>query len=189
MTRGGSLAAFAAFGVFWGGWAVVLPDVKAATGASVESLGVALLAVAAAALPSMVLTGQLIDRFGPSLLPVAAVLFGVAILLPGLATSVWQLALALAVVGAASGALDVAINFGATSIEACGGAPIMQKAHASFSAGFLVASLVVGVAREVGAGPLPILAARRRSCSRPPGRTGTRAHTPLRRSEEADASP
>lgn len=158
MTPRGSLSAFGAFGVFWGAWAVLLPQIKEQTGASVGALGIALLFIAAAALPSMIVTGLLLDRFGPRLLPVAAVFFGAAVLLPGFAQSVWQLALSLVVVGAASGALDVAINFGATSIEACGGAPIMQKAHASFSGGFLVASVLAGLAREAGAEPYAILA-------------------------------
>jgi MFS family permease len=155
----GSLAAFGAFGAFWGAWAVLLPAVKEQTVASVDALGVVLLLLAGAALPSMLVTGLLIDRFGPRLLPPAAVLFAAAVVLPAFTRSVWQLALALVVVGAASGALDVAINFGATSIEAAGGAPIFQKAHASFSGGFLVASVAAGLAREAGADPLPILAA------------------------------
>ncbi|MEO8289793.1 MAG: MFS transporter [Gaiellaceae bacterium] len=159
MTPRGSLSAFGSFGVFWGAWAVLLPAVKEQTGASVGELGVALLFVAGAALPAMLLTGVLIDRFGPRVLPAAAVFFGVAVLLPGLAQSLWQLILALAVVGAASGALDVSINFGATSIEACGGAPIMQRAHAFFSGGFLVGSVFAGLAREAGAQPVAILLA------------------------------
>ena len=159
MTRLGSLSAFAAFGVFWGAWAVLLPAIKEQTGASVTALGVALLFVAAAALPAMFLTGLLIDRIGPRVLPFAATFFGLAVLLPGLAQSPLQLALALVLVGVASGALDVSINFGATSIEACGGAAIMQKAHASFSAGFLAGSVLAAVAREAGVQPVPILLA------------------------------
>jgi MFS family permease len=159
VTRRGSLSAFAAFGVFWGAWAVLVPAVKEQTGASVTALGVALLFVAAAALPTMFATGLLLDRFGPKILPFAAILFGLAVVLPGLAQNLWQLVLALIVVGAASGALDVSINFGATSIEACGGAPIMQKAHASFSGGFLAGSVCAALAREAGVHPVPILLA------------------------------
>ena len=159
MTRLGSLSAFGAFGVFWGAWAVLLPAIKEQTGASVAELGVALLFVAAAALPAMFATGLLLDRLGPRILPLSAVLFGLAVLLPGFADSVWELVLALILVGAASGALDVSINFGATSIEACGGAPIMQKAHASFSGGFLVGSVFAAIAREAGVDPVPILLA------------------------------
>jgi hypothetical protein len=69
MTRRGSLSAFGAFGIFWGAWAVLLPAIKEQTGASVAELGVALLFVAAAALPPMLATGALIDRFGPRLIP------------------------------------------------------------------------------------------------------------------------
>jgi MFS family permease len=157
LTRRGSIAAFGAFGVFWGAWAVLLPAIKEQTGASVEEIGIALLFVAGAALPTMLATGALIDRFGPKVLPASAAFFGVAVLLPGFSQSVWQLILALAVVGAASGALDVSINYGATSIEACGGAPIMQKAHASFSGGFFLGSLAAGAARQFGAEPVAIL--------------------------------
>jgi MFS family permease len=169
VTRRGSLSAFAAFGVFWGAWAVLLPAIKEHTGASVVALGVALLFVAAAALPAMFLTGLLLDRFGPRILPFAAIFFGLAVLLPGFAQSPLQLALALVVVGIASGALDVSINFGATSIEACGGAPIMQKAHASFSAGFLAGS-VLALSRERSEPNRCLFSLRRRWCrSSPPG--------------------
>jgi MFS family permease len=155
----GSLAAFGAFGAFWGAWAALLPAIKEQTDASVDALGVALLFIAGAALPAMLLTGLLIDRFGPRLLPLSAVFFGAAVVLPGFTQSVWQLVFALIVVGVASGALDVAINFGATSIEAGGGAPIFQKAHAFFSGGFLAASVLAGLAREAGGEPLQILLA------------------------------
>lgn len=153
----GPLAAFAAFGVFWGAWGVVLPDVKTQVGASVGQLGAALLAIGLGALPAMVVTGRIADRTGAHALPFALVLFAIAVVLPGLAGSVWQLALALALVGAASGALDVVVNVAATSVEASGGPRIMQIAHALFSAGFLVAAVAVGLAREAGAEPLPLL--------------------------------
>ena len=91
----GPLAAFASFGAFWGAWGVLLPDVKEQTGASVAGLGAALLAVGLAALPAMLVTGRVVDRVGPRALPSALLLFGAAVVLPGLTGSVWQLALAL----------------------------------------------------------------------------------------------
>jgi MFS family permease len=155
----GPLAAFFAFGLFWGAWGVLVPAIKDQTGASVSELGVALVFVAATALPAMLGAGVLLDRFGLRLLPLAAVAFGASVLLPGVAGSVWTLALALAVVGATSGALDVAINVAATTMEARRSVRLIQRAHALFSAGFLTGAVLVGVAREAGAGPLPILAA------------------------------
>jgi MFS family permease len=159
VTPRASLFAFGSFGAFWGAWAVVLPAIKEQTGASIGQLGIALLFIAGGALPAILTTGFLIDRFGPRLLPLSGIGFAVAATLPGLTNSVWTLALALAVLGATSGALDVAINFGAARVEACGGAPIFLKAHAFFSGGFLVAAVLSGLAREVGSEALPILIA------------------------------
>ena len=159
MRARGPLAAFAAFGVFWGAWGALLPGIKEQTGASVGELGFALLFIAGAALPAMLLAGVLLDRIGPALLPLTAALFGAAALLPGFAHSVWQLVPALVVLGATSGAFDVSINVAASGIESGGAARIMQKAHGFFSGGFLVGSPLSGLARELGAEPLPILVA------------------------------
>ena len=153
----GPLLAFAAFGAYWGAWGVLVPDVKEQVDASVTQLGVAFLAIALAALPAMLVTGRIVDRVGPRIMPLTLVLFAGAALLPGLAGSVPQLALALILVGLTSGAVDVVINVAATNVETSGGPRVMQIAHALFSAGFLVAALAVGLARGGGAGPLPIL--------------------------------
>ena len=153
----GPLFAFAAFGSFWGAWGVLVPDIKDQVGASVTQLGVAFLAVAIAALPAMLLTGRVVDRVGPRVMPLLLALFGVAAVLPGLTNSVWQLALTLVFVGVTTGAVDVVINVAATNVETSGGPRVMQIAHALFSAGFLVAAIAVGLARGAGAEPLPIL--------------------------------
>jgi MFS family permease len=156
-SRLGPLAAFAAFGVFWGAWGVLLPDVKQQVGASVAGLGAALLFISLAALPAMVVAGRLSDRLGPRLVAPTLLLFAGAIVLPGLTHSVVWLAVALVAVGAASGALDVAINVAATTEEAASGTRFIQIAHALFSAGFLVAALAVGLARQAGTDPLAVL--------------------------------
>lgn len=153
----GPLFAFAAFGAYWGAWGVLVPDVKEQVDASVTQLGIAFLAVALAALPAMLVTGRIVDRVGPRILPLTLVLFGVAAVLPGLANSVWQLTLAMVLVGLTTGAVDVVINVAATNVETSGGPRVMQVAHALFSTGFLVAAITVGVARGAGAGPLPVL--------------------------------
>ena len=159
MKPGGPLLAFAAFGAYWGVWAVVVPDVKERTGASVTEFGVALFAVAAAALPAMLLTGRWIDRRGPGIVAPTLVGYGFAAVLPGLVDSVVALALALALIGALSGVLDVGINVAASTVEATGGPRIMQAAHALFSAGFLVAAVASGLARTAGVEPAWLLLA------------------------------
>jgi MFS family permease len=153
----GPLFAFAAFGAYWGAWGVLVPDIKDQVDASVTQLGVAFLAVAVAALPAMLVTGRIVDRVGPTIMPLTLILFGASVILPALAGSVWQLALALLLVGASSGAVDVVINVAATNVETSGGPRVMQVAHALYSAGFLVAAVTVGLARGAGAGPFPVL--------------------------------
>jgi MFS family permease len=152
-------AAFAAFGAFWGAWAAVLPAVQRHVGASKGELGLALLFVAVGALPAMLATGALVDRLGRSLVGPSLLLFAAAIVAPGFADSVRGLALALLGVGIGSGALDVAVNAQASSLEAASGRRLMPVAHALFSAGLVVASVSVGLARQAGAGPHGVLLA------------------------------
>ena len=158
MRSRGPLLAFFAFGAFWGAWGVLLPDVKENVGASVSELGLALFAVGFAALPAMLLTGRIVDSVGPRATPAALLLFAVAGVLPAFADSLGALVPALLVLGAATGALDVVINSAATSVEAATGRRIIQVAHALFSGGFLAAAIGAGIARGLGAGPLPVLA-------------------------------
>jgi MFS family permease len=151
-------AAFAAFGLFWGGWAACLPAIQRQTDASESQLGLALLAVALASLPAMLAAGRLADLFGARLVPVGLVTFGVASALPGLAHSVPALAALLLLLGVATGMLDVAINADASRIEAAFRVRVMDGLHAAFSAGVLVGGVSAGLLRRAGAHPSWILA-------------------------------
>ena len=144
---------FAALGIFWGVWGAAVPAVQRQTGASDGELGLALVLVGVGALVSMRAAGVLGDRFGPRLTPIAVGAFGLAGVLPGLAHSPAQLYLYLLLIGATSGAMDVAINADAVRYEVRSGRPLLNLAHACFSAGVLVASLATGLLRWAGAGP------------------------------------
>ena len=154
-----AIAAWSSFGVFWGGWGALIPEIKDATGASEAELGLALLFVAAGALASMPLTGILVDRFGERVLVPALALFAASVVLPGLAGSVFALAAALAVVGAASGALDIAMTARVVGIESRRDTRLMSRAHGAFALSAVVGSVAVGLAREAGLGRAPILVA------------------------------
>lgn len=69
---------------------------------------------------------------------------------PAFATSVPGLAVALAVVGAANGAVDVAQNSHAVEVESGYRRPIMSAFHAFFSLGGLIASLIGGAMIGLG---------------------------------------
>jgi MFS family permease len=158
--RRGLLTAFAAFGTFWGAWSATLPDVRAQAGLSDGELGLALSAVAIAAVPSMPLAGRLIDRHGARrLLPPALLLFAGACVLPAFAGSLLPLALALLALGASTGGLDVFLNATTATWERLEGRRLMAGAHGCFSLGVLVAGVGAGVARDLGAGPRSILGA------------------------------
>ena len=151
-----ALLGFAAFGLFWGAWGAALPQIQAHAGASDSELGLALLCIGAGAFVSMRPAGAVVDRLGPDVSSVALALFAVSALLPAPASSPLALAGALLVLGALSGAVDVAINAEAAHAEA-EGQPAMNLVHAVFSASVVGASVLVGVLRTLGADLVVVL--------------------------------
>jgi predicted MFS family arabinose efflux permease len=155
-------AAFGVFGMFWGGWGALLPDVQERVGADNATLGRALLFIAIGAIGGMLLAGKVADRLGARTLLPGALAFAVTIPFLILPSGVPGLLVVLTVVGATSGAFDVFINGSASVYETVYDTKVMGGMHALFSAGILVAGPLVGTARQLGAGPtevLPVLAA------------------------------
>ncbi len=146
-----------AFGLLWGAWGAVLPAVQASSGSTDGELGMALLMIGLGALLSMRLTGGLVDRFGARVLPVVMVVFAAVGVLPAFAGSPVALGVALFLLGAASGATDVAINAAGVRAEIRSQRPVMNLAHAWFSVCVVVASLSTAALRAAGAGPRPVL--------------------------------
>jgi MFS family permease len=145
--------------LFWGGWAACLPAIQRSTGASEAQLGLALLAVALAAVPAMLAAGRLADVFGARLVPIALVVFGLAAMLPALARSVPFLIALLLLVGLGTGTLDVAVNADAARLESAFRVRVMDGLHAAFSIGVLVGGAGAGFLRMAGAHPSWILGA------------------------------
>jgi predicted MFS family arabinose efflux permease len=148
-----ALAGFGAFGLAWGGWGAALPGVQEAAGVDDGELGLALLAIGVGALGSMRLAGSVLDRSGPWVTPATLVLLAAALALAGLAQSFATLCLALLVLGAASGAADVAINAEAVASESATGRPLLSLAHGAFSAAVILGSLLAGLLRQAEPGP------------------------------------
>jgi hypothetical protein len=99
VSRRGPLAAFAAFGILWGGWAALVPAVQDAVGATKGELGLAFLFVAVGSVPAMLLAGRELDRRGTRILPWLLAGGAAATVLPAFAGSVGALAAALLVLG------------------------------------------------------------------------------------------
>lgn len=134
-------------------WLVRIPAVQRKLGLTEGELGLALFGVAVGALASMPWTGRLVARFGSKrVTQVAAFVFAVVFLLPPLATNGLALFVALVVLGAGHGALDVAMNAQAATVERQYERPIMASFHALWSLGGLVGATMGGVIASRGVG-------------------------------------
>ncbi|TDE41285.1 MFS transporter [Nonomuraea mesophila] len=153
------IAVCAVWGVFWGSWSALLPAVKLQLGLSASDLGLALSAVPVGALPAMALAGRLARGRERSALLMCTVLFALSVAGIGLAGTAWQLALALLLVGAASGALDIALNLATGRAERESGRRLFQPVHAAFPVAVIAAAPATGLARSLGAGSATVLAA------------------------------
>jgi len=143
--RRSTFAIFALNGFLLGMWVVNIPEIRDRTGASTVVLGYLLLLLGGSALLGMQVGGRLIDRFGSRVVVVIAGLALSACLVgPGLATNVPALAVALALLGAFNGVIDVSQNAQAVEVERAYGRPIISAFHAFFSLGGLLASIIGG---------------------------------------------
>jgi MFS family permease len=150
------LAVFALNGFALGGWFVRIPAVQDRLGIGEGLLGVALLGAAVGALLSMTVTGALISRLGSRrVVGATALLLPVSLIPLALAPNVVALTLALLLVGAANGSLDVSMNSHAVVVEDRYGRRIMSSFHAAFSFGALAGSVLGGGVAYLGVGVLP----------------------------------
>lgn len=142
-----AFAAFAAFGSFWGVWGASVPRVQARAGLDDGRLGVALLFVGAGALPAMLLAGRALDRWGLRIAAfLIAALGALGTAVASAATGFTALCAGLALVGACSGAADVAMNAVVGRAEQLARRPVITRAHGAFSTVVVLAGLATGLA-------------------------------------------
>ncbi|MFI7448250.1 MFS transporter [Nonomuraea sp. NPDC049714] len=144
------IAVCAAWGVFWGSWSALLPAVKEQLGVSTAELGLALIGTPVGAIPVMALVGRLASGRERSALLTSTVVFALSIVAVGQVASAPQLAVALLVVGATSGALDVTLNMATGRAERESGRRLFQPVHAAFPVAVIAAAPATGLAREQG---------------------------------------
>ena len=134
--------AFAAFGAFWGVWGASVPQVQDQAGVSDGQLGLALLFVGAGALPGDA-------AGGPGARPLGTEVRGHGPRRPRCRRrragadrgEPAGLCAGLALVGASSGATDVAMNAVAGRAEKVAGRPVITRAHGVFSSLVVLRSL------------------------------------------------
>jgi MFS family permease len=141
-------------GVVLASWASRVPAVQQQLGLSAGRLGLALLGMAVGAFPAMSLAAVWIRRLDSRRVArFVALLLCLTLPLPGFAFSGLSLFVALALVGACSGALNVAENSQAAAIEVGYRRPIMATFHGLFSVGGLVGALVGAGMASAGVTP------------------------------------
>ena len=144
-------AAFVCLGVGGGSWATRIPAMQHRLGLSAAELGLALFGVGFGSLLSMPLTGVVVARRGSRPVMRAAWLaFAVSVALLPLAWNLPTLWVALTLFGAASGALDVAMNAHGVAVEHAYRRPILSSLHAAFSGGALLGAALGGLAAGLG---------------------------------------
>jgi MFS family permease len=139
------------FGAFWGTWGAAVPRIREQAGLDDAQLGTALLFISAGALPAMLVTGRVLDRWGLRCTAALMVALGGA----GLAAAVTGhglvgLCAGLTGVGITSGAADVAMNSVGGRAEQRSGRPVITRAGAVFSTMVVVSSLATGAAFALG---------------------------------------
>ncbi|MET8560847.1 MFS transporter [Streptomyces flaveolus] len=147
-------------GMLLGMWVVQIPAVEERVDISHAALGGFLVLLGAGAFAGMQVGGRLSDRLGTrTVVPAAAVLCSVTLVLPGLAQEPWALAAALLVFGFGNGTLDVSMNAHAVQVEKAYERPVMSAFHATFSVGGVLAALAGAVAIDIGWDPITTLGA------------------------------
>ncbi|WP_108387545.1 MFS transporter [Yoonia sediminilitoris] len=151
-------AAFVVIGLFWGCFAAHVPVLKAQLGASDGLFGLLLLGSATGLVSSMWLAPKADKVLGAAGMQVGVVFLALAWTLPAHVTTPLLFAGAMALVGLASGMLDVIMNARVSELEATHRRPLMNANHAMFSVGYAVAALTASATRDAGISPTLVFA-------------------------------
>lgn len=139
----GVTAAFIAHGLVFSSWAAHIPRVKAELGLSDAALGTALFGAPLGSVVATLGSHWALRRWGSHrLIPVTVAGYAAAGTTVGLAGSGTALFGALALWGTFQGALDVAMNTQAATVERAARAPIMARFHGMWSVGTLVGAVI-----------------------------------------------
>ncbi|TDC48999.1 MFS transporter [Actinomadura sp. KC345] len=148
--------AFAAHGLLAAAWVVRIPQIKEHLGLSEGSMGVALLGAPVGVVVAVRFAGRIIASRGSRATTIAAGIACAASLVPlGLAWNLGALTLALLLLGASLGLMDVAMNAQGVAVERGYGRPLMSGLHGAYSIGTLVAALAGSAAAQAGV-PVPL---------------------------------
>jgi MFS family permease len=150
----------ATFGVFFvngaviGTWVAHIPWIQDRFDFSKSTLGLVILAMSIGVIVALPLMGQAIVRLGSvRATRIAGTVCALVLPLPLLAPEPWLLPIALVVLGASSGAMDVSMNAHGVAVERILHRPIMSSLHAGWSFGGLAGAALVATGGGLGLDP------------------------------------
>jgi MFS family permease len=119
-------------------------------------LGLALWGCTVGGLVAMNIAARLSRRFGSKIITITATAcMGIALLPIAFASTFPMLILALVFFGAASGAMEIAMNIQGADVERAYGRPIFNSFHACFSVGSLMSALLGSTLAAFNVSPVP----------------------------------
>ena len=150
----------ATFGVFFvngaviGTWVAHIPWIQERFDFSKSTLGLIILTMSIGVIVALPIMGQAIVRLGSvRATRIAGTVCALVLPLPLLAPEPWLLPVALAILGASSGAMDVSMNAHGVAVERILQRPIMSSLHAGWSFGGLAGAALVAIAGGAGVDP------------------------------------
>jgi len=142
---------FASTGVFVGSWAARIPALQSEFHFSLARLGLTLACMTLGAISSSPLAGFISPRYGSrSLLRISAPFQALAFAFIALAPSRILLALALFLMGAVNGLVQVSMNAQAIALEGRYRRTILSTMHGGFSIGMMAGALVASLVAHLG---------------------------------------
>jgi MFS family permease len=141
-------------GAVFSSWYGRVPAIQDDLGLGTGAMGLALLGAPIGLLAAQPVVGAVAARRGSRAIVRAAPLLLAPVVLPAVATNAATLFGALLVVGAANGALDIAMNAQGFAVERAAGRRLFNSLHAAFSFGALGGALGAALAAGAGLDPL-----------------------------------
>lgn len=145
-------------GAAFASWYARLASIQEDLGLGPGLVGLALLGAPAGLLLAQPVVGGVIARRGSRPLLLLAPLIMLTVVLPALAWSFATLLLAVVIVGAANGTLDIAMNAQGVAVQRAARKRLFTSLHAAFSFGAFAGAAGAGAIASAGVDPLPHLA-------------------------------
>jgi MFS family permease len=149
--RGAAMWSFAVNGLVMGTWYARIPQVQRDLHLSDGALGSALIATTIGGIFAMQACRAIIRRIDSARVAwLAGLAFPVALILPGVASSVLSLVVCLLAFGAIDGLLDVSMNDHAVAVEKKLKRSVMSSMHAAWSVGGIAGAGLAGLMSKEG---------------------------------------